>query len=208
MFTLKQNLKETDQPTQLRGTCHSVPSPSAKQDALRIRTSHVSFRLHAILGTTCPGLFGSSRLPLPPPSLVGRGQLCRRIHGCADSKIRQRHSLSWVLDRTCVKLRISVKKQIPCTSLLNERHSTKFARRCCTKERQSCSVSLKETTQLRLFLKVRTTSACLPLPLPFLVVLAFLCAAVVAGGSVVCSSTWSPAIFQLMSQSTTVNCTC
>ena len=50
------------------------------QAPLRDHTSRVSFRLHAIPGTACPGLCGSSRLPLPPPSVVGRGQLCRRIH--------------------------------------------------------------------------------------------------------------------------------
>ena len=55
----KQNFREIDQQTQLRGTCHSLPSLRQK-DALRIQTSHVSFRLHAIPGTTCPGLYGSS----------------------------------------------------------------------------------------------------------------------------------------------------
>ena len=64
----KQKLKETDQPTQLRRTCLSLPSPSATQDSLRTRTSHVSFRLLAVPGTTCPG------------PCKGRGQLCRRIH--------------------------------------------------------------------------------------------------------------------------------
>ena len=39
---------------------------------IRIRTSHVSFRPHAIPGTTCPGLYGSSRLPLPT------SQSCRK----------------------------------------------------------------------------------------------------------------------------------
>ena len=33
----------------------------------RIRTSHVSSRLRVIPGTTCPGLYGSRRLPLPDP---------------------------------------------------------------------------------------------------------------------------------------------
>ena len=80
MFTLEQNLKDTDQPSKLRRTCHALPSPSAQQDAFRIRTTHVSFRLRVIPGTTCPGQYGSSRPPLPTPSLVGRKSLCRWIH--------------------------------------------------------------------------------------------------------------------------------
>ena len=72
--------KETDSQLQLRRTCHSLPSPSVTQDALRTRTSHVSFRLHAFPGTTCPGLCGSLKLPLPPPTLEGRWRLCRQIH--------------------------------------------------------------------------------------------------------------------------------
>ena len=34
-----------------------------------------------------------------------------------DSRIKQRYSLSWILDQTCVKLCTAVKKQILCTSL-------------------------------------------------------------------------------------------
>ena len=42
--------------------------------------SRASFRRRATPGTACPGLYGSSGLPLPPPSLAGHGQLRRQIH--------------------------------------------------------------------------------------------------------------------------------
>ena len=79
-FKLYRNFEGNRPANSLRRTCHSLPSPSVTPDALRTRTSHVSFPLHAIPGTTCPGLCGSSMLPSPPPSLEGRGRLCRRIH--------------------------------------------------------------------------------------------------------------------------------
>ena len=62
---------------QLRKTCHSLPSVT--RDALRTRTSHVFFPLHAFPGTTCPRQCGSSMRLSPPPSLERRGRLCRRI---------------------------------------------------------------------------------------------------------------------------------
>ena len=75
----KQNLKEIDQPTQLRRTCHLLPSLRQK-DALRIQSRHVSFQLHFTLGIAYLMPYGSSGLPFPPPSLAGSGQLRRQIH--------------------------------------------------------------------------------------------------------------------------------
>ena len=50
----------------------SLPSSSAKQDAFRTRTSRVSFRLHAIPGTACPGLYGSFK------ATYATSQSCRK----------------------------------------------------------------------------------------------------------------------------------
>ena len=72
--------KETDQPTQLRRTCHSLPSPCGTQDALITRTSHVSFPLRTFPDTGCPGPSDNFMPPLPSPSHAGRKRFCHQIH--------------------------------------------------------------------------------------------------------------------------------
>ena len=91
---------------------------------------------------------------------------------CVDSRIRQRYFLSWTLDRTCVKRCTTVKKQILCTSLSPcgrqgidcHSHDPTFSVQFlnCTRELRSCSVSVKDTTRLRLF---RKTDSFPPRPL-------------------------------------------
>ena len=68
VYTVSNISKETDLPTQLGRTCHSLPSPSVTQEAPRIRTSHV------LLSTSCISWhnMSSSKLPLPPSSFEGR----------------------------------------------------------------------------------------------------------------------------------------
>ena len=68
--SLATKLEDSGKPARLTGAC---PTGS-----LRNQTNHVSFRLHAIPGTTCPELCGSSMPPLPPPIPGGR-RFCRRI---------------------------------------------------------------------------------------------------------------------------------
>ena len=97
-FALKQKF-EGNSPAQLSSEGHVIHSLPLlqKQDALRIRTSHASFRLHAIPGTTCPGLYGRSRLPLPPPSLVR----CERgVVGQRARLLIGRSVPRWILLRT------------------------------------------------------------------------------------------------------------
>ena len=106
---------------------------------------------------------------------------------CVDSRIMQRKSLSWMLGRSCVKLCATVKKQLLCTGMSpygrhgidchsSQGHDPTFQLHVwiAPKELQSCSVHVKDTTELRLFSQsglVCTTSNCLPLPLPFLLFL-------------------------------------
>ena len=51
-----------------------------RQARSKNQTNHVSFQLRIILGTACPMLYGSSGLPLTPPSLVGSERFCHQIH--------------------------------------------------------------------------------------------------------------------------------
>ena len=72
--------KEADQPTQLRKTCHSLPSPSVTQDALIARTSHVSHPLRTFPGIRYPGPCDNFMPPLPSPNPAGRKRFCHQIH--------------------------------------------------------------------------------------------------------------------------------
>ena len=68
--SLAIKLEDSGKPARLTGA-----SPTG---SLRNQTNHVSFRLHAIPGTTCPELCGSSMPPMPPP-VPGNRRFCRRI---------------------------------------------------------------------------------------------------------------------------------
>ena len=56
--------------------------PLLTQETRRAQKPNQSrlLRRHATPGTACPGLFGSLKLRLPPPSLVGRGELHRQLY--------------------------------------------------------------------------------------------------------------------------------
>ena len=93
---------------------------------------------------------------------------------CVDSRIRQLYFLSWILDRTCVKLCSAVQKQIHCTSLSpcrrqlidrysSQCHDTMIQPFCCTSGSHQrllkCSVSVKGMILLRLFLMVESCAS-------------------------------------------------
>ena len=93
---------------------------------------------------------------------------------CVDTRIRQRYSLSWILDRTCVKLCTTVKQRILCTSLSpcgrrgiechsSQGHDPTFLLHVWIAPK--CSVSVKRTTGWKLFRKAESfaphTLACL-----------------------------------------------
>ena len=58
-----------------------------------------------------------SNYPSGSLNVTSRPPPCWRRPRCLDLRVRQSDYVSWTLDRTCVKLRATVKKQILCISL-------------------------------------------------------------------------------------------